>query len=167
MCKYINERKGTRMNETEDSIHLTLIHEITEIKDALICIRLKNKEIIKCNQWYVENDYNPIFMDYSANGGSLTTIAGITDSYIKLEIKKIHFDFLNGNDDKKDVRENISIAVRYIFIHSIDSIEVETKIGAVIDDMDREYEAFTVIEESLMPKELYEYHMRAKSRGVM
>ena len=155
------------MNETEDSIHLNLIQEITEIKDALICIRLKNKEIIKCNQWYVENDYNPIFMDYSANGGSLTTIAGLTDSYIKLEIKKIHFDFLNGNDDKKDVRENISIAVRYIFFHSIDSIEVETKIGATIDDIDRGYEAFTVIEESLMPKELYEYHMRAKSRGVM
>lgn len=155
------------MNETEESINLSLIHEITEVKDTLIRIRLKNKEDIKCNQWIVENNYDPIFMDYSVSGGSLTTIKEITDSYIRMEIKKISFDFLNGNDDKKDVREHISIAVRYIFIHSIDSIEVETKIGAAIDDIDRGYEAFTVIEESLMPKELYEYHMRAKSRGAM
>ena len=111
------------MNETEESINLSLIHEITEVKDTLIRIRLKNKEDIKCNQWIVENNYDPIFMDYSVSGGSLTTIKEITDSYIRMEIKKISFDFLNGNDDKKDVREHISIAVRYIFIHSIDSIE--------------------------------------------
>lgn len=155
------------MNETEESINLSLIHEITEVKDTLIHIRLKNNEDIKCNQWIVENNYDPIFMDYSVSDGSFTTIKEITDSYMRMEIKKISFDFLKDKDNKKEIRENISTSIRYIFIHSIDSIEVETKIGAAIDDIDRGYEAFTVIEENLMPKELYEYHMRAKSRGVM
>lgn len=153
------------MNETKDTINFDLIHEITEIKDTLICIRLKNKEIIKCNQWHIENEYNPIFMDYSANGGSLTTIVEVTDSYIKLEIKKIHFDFLKDKDNEKTIQENISTSIRYIFIHSIESIEVEIKMD-VLNGIDKDCETITSIEESLMPKELYEYHMQAKNRGV-
>ena len=72
------------MNETEESINLSLIPEITEVKDTLIRVRLKNKEVIKCN----ENNYDPIFMDYSVSSGSFTTIKEITDSYMRMEIKK-------------------------------------------------------------------------------
>ena len=77
------------MNETEESINLSLIPEITEVKDTLIRVRLKNKEVIKYNQWIVENNYDPIFMDYSVSSGSFTTIKEITDSYMRMEIKKI------------------------------------------------------------------------------
>ena len=91
------------MNETEESINLSLIPEITEVKDTLIRVRLKNKEDIKFNQWIVENNYDPIFMDYSVSGGSLTTIKEITDSYMRMEIKKISFDFLKGKDNKKEI----------------------------------------------------------------
>ncbi len=154
------------MNETEESINLSLIHEITEVKDTLIRIRLKNKEDIKCNQWIVENNYDSIFMDYSVSGGSLTTIKEITDSYIRMEIKKISFDFLEDKDNKKEIRENISTSIRYIFIHSIDSIEMEVKTNINVNRGEKEYRTFTLVEESLMPRDLYEYHMQAKSRGV-
>lgn len=154
------------MNETEETINLSLIHEITEVKDTLIRIRLKNKEDIKCNQWIVENNYDPIFMDYSVSGGSLTTIKEITDSYIRMEIKKISFDFLEDKDNKKEIRENISTSIRYIFIHSIDSIEMEVKTNINVNRGEKEYRTFTLVEERLMPRDLYEYHMQAKSRGV-
>lgn len=154
------------MNETEESINLSLIPEITEVKDTLIRVRLKNKEVIMCNQWIVENNYDPIFMDYSVSGGSLTTIKEITDSYIRMEIKKISFDFLEDKDNKKEIRENISTSIRYIFIHSIDSMEMEVKTNINVNRGEKEYRTFTLVEESLMPRDLYEYHMQAKSRGV-
>lgn len=154
------------MNETEESIHLSLIPEIAEVKDTLICVQLKNKEVIKCNHWTVENNYNPIFMDYSVSGGSFTTIKEITDSYMRMEVKKISFDFLEDKDNKKEIRENISTSIRYIFIHSIDSIEMEVKTNINVNRGEKEYRTFTSTEESLMPKDLYEYHMQAKSRGV-
>lgn len=154
------------MHETEESINLSLIPEITEVKDTLIRIRLKNKEVIQCNHWTVENNYDPIFMDYSVSGGSLTTIKEITDSYMRMEIKKISFDFLKDKDNKKEIRENISTSIRYIFIHSIDSIEMDVKTNADVNRGEKEYRTFTLIEESLMPRDLYEYHMQAKSRGV-
>lgn len=154
------------MNESEESINLSLIPEITEVKDTLIRVRLKNKEDIKFNQWIVENNYDPIFMDYSVSGGSLTTIKEITDSYMRMEIKKISFDFLKGKDNKKEIRENISTSIRYIFIHSIDSIEMAVKPNADVNRGEKEYRTFTLVEESLMPRDLYEYHMQAKSRGV-
>lgn len=154
------------MHETEESINISLIPEITEVKDTLIRIRLKNKEVIQCNHWTVENNYDPIFMDYSVSGGSLTTIKEITDSYMRMEIKKISFDFLKDKDNKKEIRENISTSIRYIFIHSIDSIEMDVKTNADVNRGEKEYRTFTLIEESLMPRDLYEYHMQAKSRGV-
>lgn len=156
------------MNETEESINLSLIPEITEVKDTLIRVRLKNKEVIKCNQWIVENNYDPIFMDYSVSSESFTTIKEITDSYMRMEIKKISFDFLKdkNKDNKKEIRENISTSIRYIFIHSIDSIEMAVKPNTDVNRGEKEYRTFTLVEESLMPRDLYEYHMQAKSRGV-
>ena len=105
-------------------------------------------------------------MDYSVSGGSFTTIKEITDSYMRIEIKKISFDFLKGKDNKKEIRENISTSIRYIFIHSIDSIEMAVKPNADVNRGEKEYRTFTLVEESLMPRDLYEYHMQAKSRGV-
>ncbi len=154
------------MNETEESINLSLIPEITEVKDTLIRVRLKNKEVIMCNQWIVENNYDPIFMYYSVSGGSFTSIKEITDSYVKIEIKKISFDFLKGKDNKKEIRENISTSIRYIFIHSIDSIEMEVNTNINVNRGEKEYRTFTLVEERLMPRDIYEYHMQAKSRGV-
>lgn len=154
------------MNETEESINLSLIPEITEVKDTLIRVRLKNKEVIMCNQWIVENNYDPIFMYYSVSGGSFTTIKEITDTYMRIEIKKISFDFLKGKDNKKEIRENISTSIRYIFIHSIDSIEMEVNTNINVNRGEKEYRTFTLVEEKLMPRDLYKYHMQAKSRGV-
>lgn len=154
------------MNVTEETINLSLIPEITEVKDTLIRVRLKNKEVIMCNQWIVENNYDPIFMYYSVSGGSFTSIKEITDSYMKIEIKKISFDFLKGKDNKKEIRENISTSIRYIFIHSIDSIEMEVNTNVNVNRGEKEYRSFTLVEERLMPRDLYEYHMQAKSRGV-
>ena len=43
-------------------------------------------------------------------------------------------------------------------------MEVKTNIN--VNRGEKEYRTFTLGEERLMPRDLYEYHMQAKSRGV-